>query len=202
MTISFIWDLDGTLIDSYGAILNSLAYAYDYYGWDFDREQIERYIKEKSVGQLVADKKAQTGIDFKPIYSQNLESRNHEIVILDGALDALEWAKDQGFRQFIYTHKGDNAFPLLKDLGMDAYFTEILTAAKGFKRKPHPEGVDYLVDKYQLDRAKTYYIGDRPLDVDVALNAGIRSINFIDYQPDYNQQIHHLRELASCFKDQ
>ena len=61
---------------------------------------------------------------------------------------------------------------------MESYFTEILTSQSGFARKPNPEAATYLLDKYQLDSEKTYYIGDRTLDVEFAQNSGIQSINF------------------------
>ena len=36
MTRAFIWDLDGTLLDSYEAILDGIAETYAYYSLDFD----------------------------------------------------------------------------------------------------------------------------------------------------------------------
>ncbi|MGT2847048.1 HAD-IA family hydrolase [Streptococcus massiliensis] len=199
MTTTFIWDLDGTLIDSYGTILNSLETAYAAFDLPFEREKIQPYILQTSVGQLFKDIKAEKGLDLQPIYAESLETRNHEIEILDGAEEILAWAQARGIEQFIYTHKGDNAFVLLEDLGLQGYFREILTADRGLKRKPHPEGVDYLVDKYQLKRETCYYIGDRPLDVDVAINSGIQSINFCDYKPAYNQKIEHLKDIKNLF---
>lgn len=199
MKTAFIWDLDGTLIDSYGAIINSIQLAYEHFGLPFDREQVASYILQTSVGQLFAELKNEQGLDLHPVYAASLETRNAEITVLDGAREILDWAREQGIQQFIYTHKGDNAFVLLKDLGLDGYFTEILTADRGFKRKPDPEGVDYLVDKYQLERSQTYYIGDRPLDVDVAINSGIQSINLLDYKPDYNHYVDNLLAIRDLF---
>ena len=66
----------------------------------------------------------------------------------------------------------------------------------------NPEGVDYLVDKYQLDRSETYYIGDRTLDVDLADNAGIGSINFLDYKPDVNHAIQRLDDIRLYFEEE
>ena len=40
MTTAFIWDLDGTLLDSYDAILAGIEETYAHYGLDFDREGI------------------------------------------------------------------------------------------------------------------------------------------------------------------
>ena len=36
MTRAFIWDLDGTLLDSYDAILAGIEETYTHYGLDFD----------------------------------------------------------------------------------------------------------------------------------------------------------------------
>ena len=199
MKTAFIWDLDGTLIDSYGAIINSIQLAYEHFGLPFDREQVASYILQTSVGQLFSELKNEQGLDLHPVYAASLETRNAEITVLDGAREILDWAREQGIQQFIYTHKGDNAFVLLKDLDLDGYFTEILTAGRGFKRKPDPEGVDYLVDKYQLERSQTYYIGDRPLDVDVAINSGIQSINLLDYKPGYNHHVDNLLAIRDLF---
>ena len=156
MTRAFIWDLDGTLLDSYEAILDGIAETYAHYSLDFD----------------------------------------------PGARDILAWAKEEGIVQFVYTHKGKNAYPILEDLGLLSYFQEIVTTDNGFRRKPDPEGVDYLVDKYQLDRSETYYIGDRTLDVDLADNAGIGSINFLNYKPDVNHAIRHLDEIRLYFNQE
>lgn len=44
MRKAFIWDLDGTLLDSYDAILAGIEETYTHYGLDFDREVIRAYI--------------------------------------------------------------------------------------------------------------------------------------------------------------
>ena len=51
MTIAFIWDLDGTLLDSYDAILAGIEETYTHYGLDFDREGIHAYILRHSVNR-------------------------------------------------------------------------------------------------------------------------------------------------------
>lgn len=58
---------------------------------------------------------------------------------------------------------------------MASYFEEVVTAANGFKRKPDPEALTYLINKYQMDKKRTYYIGDRSLDQQAAEKSGIQS---------------------------
>lgn len=175
---AFIWDLDGTLIDSYGVFMKALEKTFQAFKLDFDEKTVYDFIKTYSTNQLL---KQQT-VDFDSLHAKfSAESAklNEEIQLLPGAYQVLQWAQAQGFQQFIYTHKGKNTYALLEQLNLSSFFTEILTSNNGFKRKPDPEGVNYLLSKYNLDKSSTYYIGDRALDIEVARNSGIQSINFL-----------------------
>ena len=46
----------------------------------------------------------------------------------------------------------------------------------GFRRKPDPESMEYLIKKLSLDRNKVWYIGDRRLDIDFARNSGVHAV--------------------------
>lgn len=65
---------------------------------------------------------------------------------------------------------------MLKNNGLIDYFDEIITSDNGFKRKPSPEALRYLIDKYSLKKESTYYIGDRSIDIECAKNAGVKSV--------------------------
>ena len=202
MTKAFIWDLDGTLLDSYDAILAGIEETYAHYGLDFDRESIHSYILKHSVQKLLEKVASEKGLDaaeMNTFRGASLKEKNAQVHLMEGAAEILSWAEEQGIAQFVYTHKGLNAHQILQDLGIHDYFTEIITTANDFERKPHPEGVDYLLEKYGLDKQETYYIGDRTLDVDVAVNSGIQSINFCNYRPEINQKIEKLMDIKQLF---
>ena len=174
-----------------------------YYGLDFDRPAIHAYILQHSVQKLLEKVAAEKGLDAEEMNcfrGQSLQEKNAHIQLMDGAKAILVWAQEADIQQFVYTHKGKNAYQILADLEILDYFTEIVTTANGFARKPDPEGVNYLVEKYQLDKTSTYYIGDRTLDVDVAFNSGIQSINFCDYRPTLNQKIDHLLDIKQIIR--
>lgn len=65
----------------------------------------------------------------------------------------------------MYTHKGIHANDILEHAGILKYFKEVVTSKNGFPRKPAPDGVNYLVEKYHLDVNSTFYVGDRNLDM-------------------------------------
>ncbi|HFI0833364.1 TPA: HAD-IA family hydrolase [Streptococcus suis] len=180
MTPTFIWDLDGTLLDSYQAILAGIEETYAQFDIPFDREEIHAFILTYSVKDLLARDAQKYGKDLVQLNqarANSLREKNTAIQLMEGAREVLEWTVQEGIQNFIYTHKSDNAFQVLEDLGVDHYFTEILTSDSGFARKPAPEALLYLIEKYDLDKSTTYYVGDRLLDVETALAAGIGSIN-------------------------
>jgi len=197
---AFIWDLDGTLLDSYEAILSGIEETYAQFSIPFDKEKVRAFILKYSVQDLLVQVAEERGLDvdrLNQVRAQSLAEKNAQVILMPGAREVLAWANQQGIQQFVYTHKGDNALTILRDLGLDVYFTEILTSQSGFARKPSPEAAIYLLDKYGLNPQQTYYIGDRTLDIEFAQNSGIQSINFLTSPVACNQQIEHLEDICS-----
>ena len=197
---AFIWDLDGTLLDSYDAILAGLEETYATYQLPFDRASIKDYILKHSVQDLlvaVAEEHRLDVMDLNQRRAESLAEKNAQVLLMEGARDVLSWAKDAGIDQFVYTHKGENALVILQDLGLESFFTEILTSQSGFARKPDPAAAMYLMGKYRLKPEKTYYIGDRSLDIDFARNSQIQSINFLTSDYEGNHQMESLLDIPA-----
>ena len=200
--IGFIWDLDGTLLDSYEAILAGIEETYAQFSIPYNKEEVRAFILKYSVQDLLAQVAEERDLDadrLNQVRAQSLAEKNAQVVLMPGAREILAWADQQGIEQFVYTHKGDNAFSILRDLGLDSYFAEILTSQSGFARKPNPEAATYLINKYHLKPDRTYYIGDRTLDIEFAKNSGIQSINFLGSPVDCNHQIAGLEDIPSLF---
>ena len=201
--IAFIWDLDGTLLDSYEAILSGIEETFGQFTIPYDKEKVREFILKYSVQDLLVQVAEERKLDVEvlnQVRAQSLAEKNAQVVLMSGARDVLNWADQVGIQQFVYTHKGDNALTILRDLGLESYFKEILTSQSGFARKPNPEAADYLLDKYQLNPEKTYYIGDRTLDVEFAQNSGIQSLNFLESSYEDNHRIQTLADIPLIFK--
>ena len=201
--IAFIWDLDGTLLDSYEVILSGIEETFAQFSIPYDKEQVREFILKYSVQDLLVQVAEERKLDvavLNQVRAQSLAEKNAQVVLIPGAREVLSWADQVGIQQFVYTHKGDNALTILRDLGLESYFTEILTSQSGFVRKPSPEAANYLLGKYQLDSEKTYYIGDRTLDVEFAQNSGIQSINFLESTYEGNHRIQALADISRFFK--
>ena len=201
---AFIWDLDGTLLDSYEAILSGIEETFGQFSIPYDKEKVREFILKYSVQDLLVQVAEERKLDVKvlnQVRAQSLAEKNAQVVLMPGARDVLAWANETGIQQFVYTHKGNNALTILRDLGLESYFTEILTSQSGFARKPSSEAATYLLGKYQLDSEKTYYIGDRTLDVEFAQNSGIQSINFLESSYGGNHRIQELADIPCIFGD-
>lgn len=178
---AFIWDMDGTLVDSYPAIIPLVKSFCEEFGADYSDDFIYSYIMSSSVGNMIDELAEKTGQDPAPFKERFNRLNDNHIDSVKASLHADETlsALTKYGCHFIYTHRGASCRAILENTGLSGYFTEIVTALDGFPRKPAPDAVLYLIHRYNLDPGKCFYIGDRPMDVQTAANAGIRSILYM-----------------------
>lgn len=185
MREAFIWDLDGTLLDSYGVIVDSLYQIYQEKGVDIDKQEILHDVINESVSSFIMKMEKRFGIpfdDLKDRYSYISGKEKLNIKAMEHAKEILEYLRSIGIPSFVFTHRGVTTEAVLKNIDLYDYFTEIVSSLNGFNRKPSGDALNYLVDKYHLDKENTYYVGDRPIDIECANNAHIKSIMFIPPQ--------------------
>lgn len=176
MKKAFIWDLDGTLFDSYPMIIASLQQTLEEAGLALSPEEIREIILRDSVTALLEMGSEKTGRPFDALmqrHKQISEERLDRIVLLPGARELLTYLRDNGIENHVYTHRGATSEPVLKMLGIRDFFGEIITSVNGFARKPAPDGLLYLEEKLGYPMEALCYVGDRRLDMDCALNAGM-----------------------------
>lgn len=182
MKTAFIWDLDGTLLDSYDIIVSCLHQIYNEKGFDIDKKEILYDVINESVSAFIKKMEQRFGVpfdDLKDRYSIISHQEKINIKAMEHAKEILEILKANNIPNYVFTHRGVTTESVLKNIGLYDYFDEIVNSLNGFKRKPDPEGINYLLNKYNLSKDDTYYVGDRPMDIECANNAHIKSIMFI-----------------------
>lgn len=183
MTVkNWIWDLDGTLLDSYGSIVSSLMLLNGERGISDSEEEVIKAVKRGSVSAYLRGLSERYGESAEELFRryQQISHRNLEtITLMPGAIETLRGLRNAGALHFVYTHRGQSTFGVLERLELMPYFTEIVTFENGFKPKPSGEGVAYLAKKHRMDPAQTAYVGDRTLDVYCAKDAGVQAILFL-----------------------
>ena len=151
MSYAFIWDMAGTLVDSYPAIVPATQLACSESGLHFSAEEIHEAVIRTSVGTFLETVCSECGLDPTPVKARFSQLNDTHI----DAIRAIPHAEE--------------TLRALTDAGLD-----------GFPRKPDPAAILYLLEKYHLSPAASFYVGDRSLDVEAANHAGIGSILFLD----------------------
>ncbi len=179
---ALIWDLDGTLLDSYGVILDSTARALEEAGVRVERGELHRRIIAGSVRSVLREIGEERGLDGWRLWLRvdGLDrARNGEIRLMDGAAETLRTLWEAGVPSWVYTHNSRVSLEVLEKYGVLRYFRGALTSEAGLPRKPAPDGINALTERYRLDKRRTFYIGDRPIDIQCAENAGVGSVLYL-----------------------
>ena len=179
---AYIWDLDGTLLDSYGVIVEAAARTAADEGINDPKDYILKVVKQKSCTAYMEEIGSQCGKTVREVFAQyqkHTHALDDLITLIDGAKETLERLQEAGAVHFVYTHRGSSSEPILERLGVLKCFREVVTSMYGFAPKPSGEGVKFLVEKYGLDPEQTWYVGDRTLDVYCAKDAGVKALLFL-----------------------
>lgn len=182
MRKAVIWDLDGTLFDSYDVIVESIYLALAEHGIIMDIDEIHKYAIAFSIKALFSKISEEYNVSVETLnsdYSRISTGKYLQIKPMRGAIETLTALEQLGIENYVFTHRGKTTVPVLENLKMNRFFREVVTSQNGLARKPNPEGIIYLMEKYDLSPEHTWYVGDRSLDMDCAKNAGIPGVLYL-----------------------
>lgn len=171
-----VFDLDGTLVDSYRAIAASLAAARA----AFDLPPVPLEEVRASVGhgleELIAHWIGADRVDdgvrhFREHYATVYETGTSA---LPGAREALERLRASGLRLAVASNKPERfSTPILRALDMHRFMTHVAGPDTAGRTKPDPAMLRECLDALGSEAGRTLYVGDMPLDVDSGDRAGL-----------------------------
>jgi phosphoglycolate phosphatase len=178
--ITILFDLDGTLIDSTDAILESFDYAFKKQKFNFggDNEEIKSHIGyplDIMFENLGVEKNRVT--DFVASYKENYkEIYEQKTVLLDSAKESVELASNFARLAVVTTKTTNYTIPLLKKLGIFEYFETIIGRQEVKNPKPDPEPIQTALKNMGIASSRdVFMIGDTKLDLIAANRASISS---------------------------
>ncbi len=177
----YIFDLDGTLLDSGKDIALAANYAFEKLNLKtFSEEEIISkvgYGAKKLIEELIPEYpqeiKDKTLEYFKEFYYSNpvIYSRLYE-----GAEETLKKLKELSKKVAVVTNKYEAlSVEILKKLNVIDYIDLVVGADTTSEKKPHPLPVFYTLEKLKSDKDKSIIIGDSETDVLTGKNAGIKT---------------------------
>jgi phosphoglycolate phosphatase len=181
MTILF--DLDGTLIDSTEAILESFFYACDCY--DFAHPSADTV--KKLIGYPLDIMFSQVGVeqtkvwDFVTAYKEKYrEISKEKTFLLPKARETLQEAAKIARLGVVTTKTGRYSQELLEHFGVMCYFETLIGREHVTHPKPHSEPVLKALEAMSVAPTKdVFLIGDTKLDLLSAKSAGINAIGVL-----------------------
>jgi phosphoglycolate phosphatase-like HAD superfamily hydrolase len=174
-----IWDVDGTLFDTYPAISAAILAALAEQGVKADREFVT-HMAMTSLGTTLPTLAKRYKLDLERLYVR------YEFFLVGTPLGSqrpfpgvkllLRQVIKNGGLNLISTHRPpDSLIPMLKYHRMNSLFADKLTVYDGYPRKPDPAMFNELIKRHKLNRAEILAIGDRDLDLAAGKAAGIQT---------------------------
>ncbi|HFX3814916.1 TPA: HAD-IA family hydrolase [Enterococcus faecium] len=170
---NYIWDFDGTLFDTYPAMVDGAWQALKDFGISMDKKEIYFKMKKYSTSYLINESNLNAK-EFNELFHRYEKESTEVSRPFPETKQVLEMLKDNGGRHFILTHRlTESTWGLLKEHRLAHLIEEVVGIDQDFPRKPNPASLNYLIDTFHLERTDTMMIGDRRLDIEAGKNAGV-----------------------------
>lgn len=182
-----IFDFDGTLCDTRSNIIIAFRATMEHLGLDMRDEEtcgatIGLTLRDgfKSMYPDYDDAKIDYCVET---YRQIFAERRKELMpdLFPGVKETLEALRKRGYRMTIATSRlTDSLMLFMRHHGIDHYFEYAVGSDSVAHHKPHPEPALKTLRELNIAPTEAIMVGDMPVDIAMAHNAGIRAIG-VDY---------------------
>ena len=176
---TFLFDLDGTLLDSVRLILDSYHYTTTVHGLPRRTDQewlaglgtpLRVQFRDAVRPDLSMDQLVATYREF------NLANHDAMASAYPGVVEVLRQVRARGIRFGLVTSKNQHGARLgLRLMGIEADFEVVIGADDVVNPKPHAEPVLKALDLMRVTTSEAVYIGDSVHDMESGRSAGVRT---------------------------
>ena len=177
-----IFDLDGTLVNAYPAVSQSVNYTLKSLGFPSrSHAQIkrsvgggDRHLMAHFAGEALADKAIAI---YRPHHARALKVKG-AVSLLPGVAGVLKFLKNKGYKLAIASNRPTRFTRIiLKVLGVLNLFDAVLCADRAERPKPYPEMLWAIAGRLGIDKKEVLYVGDMTIDINCAHAAGVRVVS-------------------------
>jgi len=174
-----IFDLDGTLVDAYPAIIKSHNYVLHKLGYPAaDSPTIRRAVGWGDENLL------------RPFVGKNdlkrallIYRRHHRIALtrytrlFPGVKRLLSCLRSKGYKIAVASNRPTEfSWIIIRRLGLKKYFNYVLCADKLKHGKPHPDILFKIIKRLGVLSSRAVYVGDMTVDAEAGRRAGVKTI--------------------------
>lgn len=183
---AYIFDMDGTLVDS----LESIAYfankALEKFG--LKTIPVERYKHLAGNGaatlvkRMIKENNGDESLFEKVSYEYNTTYDNDFLYLTkpyDGVLEMLSKLKSQGCKTAIISNKPHSTAKKISDELFGDLIDICFGKRDGYPVKPDPESVNEIIGILGVDKKDCIYIGDTITDMETGKNAGLYTVGVL-----------------------
>lgn len=187
-----IFDLDGTLIDSKLDLASSVNATRTHMGMTtLDLDTVSSYVGNgapvlirRAMGEGASEAQVEEALEYFLEYY-----RDHALDqtrLYPGVKETLDRLAAAGRRMAVLTNKPVRmSRAIVEGLGIGPRFFQVYGGNSFDFKKPHPIGVETLMTESGIARERTVMVGDSSVDINTAINAGVRSCGVTyGFQPE------------------
>jgi phosphoglycolate phosphatase len=174
-----IFDLDGTLVDAYPAIISSFNYTMQKLNYPVqDGSTIRRAVgwgDENLLRPFIKGKDASCAL--------SIYRKHHKLALLKKSrlfaqvYKVLAYLKNKGYRLAVASNRPSRfSWILIRHHKLRRYFDYVLCADKLKHIKPHPEIINRIMQRFALKPEETLYVGDMTIDAQAGRRAKVETI--------------------------
>lgn len=174
-----IFDLDGTLVDAYRAIVKSVNFSLSALGYPPKKALAIKRLVGWGQDRLFSSQVA--GKDLVKIVK--IYRRHHKKSLLKysralpGTARVLKYLKKKKYKLAIASNRPtEYCWIILRRLDLEKYFDYVLCADKIKHIKPHPQILFRIMKHFKLTSLQAVYVGDMAIDAQAGKRAKIRTI--------------------------
>ena len=174
-----LFDLDGTLTNSFEGIYRGMDYAYTRHGKSIAREDVHNYIGPPLIESFARDFSPTSKVEeviatFREYY---FTKGVYENEVYPGIEELLRRLHEDGFVIGTATSKQQPmAEEVMRYFGLDKYVDGIFAADEKLGRVDKCDIVKYAIEKLGANKADTVLVGDTNFDIEGADIVGIDNI--------------------------
>jgi phosphoglycolate phosphatase-like HAD superfamily hydrolase len=182
MISNLIWDVDGTLFDTYPAFLSAFQGALRSFDAQAQDEEVDA-LARVSLPYCAAKLAERFSLDedeliarFGKLYSAIPKAEQPPFA---GAAEVCRHIVCAGGSNLIVTHRRRSTTEeLLKAYALENLFSDIAAGDEGYPKKPDPGAFLALMERNHLDPGVTAAVGDREIDFQAGKAAGLTTCWF------------------------